>query len=389
MRITAVHERSIPLEGGIANAVVDFSRHTVSLVALVSDRIRNGRPVCGVAFNSIGRFAQSGILRERMVPRLLGAKPACLLNRDGTAFDPAAVARAAMRDEKPGGHGDRAGAVAALELAAWDLNAKLADEPAHQHIATALGRAARHDGTPVYAAGGYYYPDDSVARLRDELKGYRDRGYDAFKIKVGGVPLADDLQRVDAAIEVAGAAGQVAVDANGRFDRTDALAWGDALRGRGLRWYEEPVDPLDYGMLADLAACYPGPLATGENLCSAVDAKNLLAFAGLRPDRDVLQMDPGLAYGLTEYLQMLAHAEAAGFARSRCIPHGGHLINLHIATALGLGGCEAYPGVFQPFGGWSPQCIVRDGRVWPGDAPGFGLEQKPELARHIAALVGS
>jgi L-alanine-DL-glutamate epimerase-like enolase superfamily enzyme len=389
MRITAVHERSIPLHGAIANAVVDFSRHTVSLVVLVSDRIRNGRPLCGVAFNSIGRFAQSGILRERMVPRLLDTRPEHLLNGDGTALDPAAVARAAMRDEKPGGHGDRAGAVAALELAVWDLNAKLADEPAHLHIATALGCTEGHDGTPVYAAGGYYYPDDSVARLRDELKCYRDHGYDAFKIKIGGAPLADDLRRVDAAIEVAGAADRVAVDANGRFDRADALAWGDALQERGLRWYEEPVDPLDYGLMADLAACYPGPLATGENLFSAVDAKNLLAFGGLRPDRDVLQMDPGLAYGLTEYLQMLEHAEAAGFARSRCIPHGGHLINLHIAAALGLGACEAYPNVFHPFGGWSPPCIVRDGRVWPSDAPGFGLEQKPELAPHIAALVGS
>jgi D(-)-tartrate dehydratase len=389
MRITAVHERTIPLQGAIANAVVDFSRHTVSLVVLVSDRIRNGRPVCGVAFNSIGRFAQGGILRERMVPRLLDARPDSLLDRDGTAFDPAAVARAAMRDEKPGGHGDRAGAVAALELAAWDLNAKLADEPAYRHIAASLGCTARRDGTPVYAAGGYYYPDDSLARLRDELKGYRDRGYDAFKIKIGGAPLADDLRRIDAAIDIAGAADRVAVDANGRFDRTDALAWGAALQGRGLRWYEEPVDPLDYGLLADLADHFTGPLATGENLFSAVDAKNLLAFGGLRPDRDVLQMDPGLAYGLTEYLQMLDHAEAAGFARSRCIPHGGHLINLHLVTALGLGGCEAYPNVFQPFGGWSPQCIVRDGRVWPSDAPGFGLEQKPELAPHIAALVES
>lgn len=387
MRLTAIRECAVPLQGRIANAVVDFSQHTVSLVVLVSDRHRNGRPLCGVAFNSIGRFAQGGILRERMIPRLLAADPQRLLRADGSGLDPAAVARVAMQDEKPGGHGDRAGAVAALELAAWDLDAKLADAPAWAHIAATLGTRPHRDGVPVYAAGGYYDPADSVARLRDELAGYRDRGYDTFKIKIGGAPLADDLRRVEAAIAVAGSADRVAVDANGRFDRAAARAWGDALHGFGLRWYEEPVDPLDYAALDDLARHYPGALATGENLFSAIDAANLLHFGGLRPDRDVLQMDPGLAYGLTEYRAILAHAEAAGFPRARCIPHGGHLLNLHIATALGLGGCEAYPGVFQPFGGYAPECALRDGRIRPGDAPGFGLERKPELAPHIAALV--
>jgi len=100
----------------------------------------------------------------------------------------------------------------------------------------------------------------------------------------------------------------------------------------------------------------------------------------------VLQMDPGLAYGLTEYLRMLDAMSEQGFARSDAHPHGGHLINLHIAAGLGLGGCEAYPGVFQPFGGYSPACQVRDGQIRPSDAPGFGLEEKPELAPFIRQL---
>lgn len=387
MRLTAIHERAIRLQGEIANAVVDFSRHTVSLLVLVSDRRRDGKPLCGVAFNSIGRFAQSGILRDRMIPRLLDADPAALLDSTGSALDPAAVARIAMRDEKPGGHGDRAGAVAALELAAWDLNAKLADEPAYQYIARTLATRVRQDGAPVYAAGGYYYPDDSITRLRDELRGYHEQGYASFKIKIGGAPLAVDQRRIEAAIDVAGAAERVAVDANGRFDRNTAFAYAEALRPYGLRWFEEPVDPLDYALMAELADTYPGALATGENLFSAIDAKNLTTFAGLRPQQDILQMDPGLAYGLSEYLNTLRHIEAAGFARSQAVPHGGHLINLHLVTALGLGGCESYPGVFQPFGGFAPQCTVREGRVWPSDAPGFGLEQKQELAPLISALV--
>lgn len=387
MRITAIRERTVRLRGNVANAVVDFSRHTVSLVALVSDQRRNGKPVCGIAFNSIGRFGQGGILRERMIPRLAEAAPRSLLSPDGTAIDPAALARTAMRDEKPGGHGDRAGAVAALELAAWDLNAKLADLPAYRYIAGSLGLPTSGTGARVYAAGGYYYPDDSLDRLRDELLRYRDQGYDSCKIKIGGAPLATDLRRIETAIEVTGSAGRVAVDANGRFDRAQARDYGKALRPFGLRWYEEPLDPLDYAGLAELAADYPAPLATGENLFSAVDATNLVHFAALRPARDILQMDPALSYGLTEYLQTLRQVEAVGFERSRCVPHGGHLINLHIVIALGLGGCEAYPGVFQPFGGYSPSCAVENGRVWPSDAAGFGLEEKTELAPHIADLL--
>jgi L-alanine-DL-glutamate epimerase-like enolase superfamily enzyme len=387
MRITAIYEQSVNLQGSMANAVVDFSTHTVSLVVLVSDQLRNGKPVCGVAFNSIGRFAQGGILRDRLMPRLLSAKPDAILNSDETGFSPQAIAEIAMRNEKPGGHGDRASAVAALELATWDLNAKLADEPAYVHIAATLGSTPLDQGAPVYAAGGYYYPDDKLSRLKDELFSYRDRGYDAFKIKIGGTSLPQDLQRIEAAIDVAGQAQNVAVDANGRFDLTTAQAYGTALGPYDLRWYEEPGDPLDYALMADLVQGYPGPIATGENLFSTQDCKNLTQFAGLRPQQDILQMDPGLAYGLTEYLDMLNIAALAGFERSQCIPHGGHLINLHIVTALGLGGCEAYPGVFQPFGGYSPGCKLTNGRIQPSDAPGFGLEQKPELAPLIANML--
>lgn len=127
MRIVEIRERALPLHANIQNSVVNFSEHTVSLVAIVSDVIRNGRPVTGVAFDSIGRFAQSGLLRERFMRRLLAANPDDVLNEDGTGFDPAKATKIMMRNEKPGGHGDRAHAVAALELALWDLNAKLAD----------------------------------------------------------------------------------------------------------------------------------------------------------------------------------------------------------------------------------------------------------------------
>ncbi|OBK93398.1 mandelate racemase [Mycobacterium asiaticum] len=384
MRITAILERPVGLEGAPANAVVSFASHTVSLVALVTDVVRAGKPVVGVAFDSIGRFAQSGILRDRLIPRVLAAPPETLLDETGR-LDPSAVAARALTDEKPGGHGDRAAAAAALELACWDLLAKLDDEPAFATIARRFGREPA-DAVPVYAAGGYYYPDRGVDGLRDEIRGYLEQGYDAVKIKIGGADVREDTARIEAAIDIVGAGQRVAVDANGRFDRAAALRWATALAPYGLRWYEEPGDPLDFELNSAVTACYEGAVATGENLFSVPDVTNLLRYGGMRPGRDVFQMDAGLSYGLGEYALMLGVLEAHGFDRRRAFPHGGHLINLHIAAGLGLGGCESYPGVFQPFGGYSAGCTLADGRIAPTDAPGFGLEQKSGLAQVIAEM---
>ncbi|MBS9535958.1 mandelate racemase [Mycobacterium sp. M1] len=386
-RIVRILERPIRLQGAVANAVVDFSRHTVSLVAVIAEPAGGGAPVAGVAFNSIGRFAQSGILRDRLIPRVLAARPDTLLD-DAGLIDPAKVAACAMTDEKPGGHGDRAGAVAALELACWDLNAKLAGEPAYATIARHFGRTPA-TRVPVYAAGGYYYPSDGgVERLRAEMHGYLDAGYDAVKMKIGGASMADDLARVAAVIDVVGDGSRVAVDANGRFDTATAVGWAQALAPYGLRWYEEPGDPLDFELNAAVTAGYDGAVATGENLFSAADATNLVRYGGMRLGRDVFQMDAGLSYGLTEYVRMLAVLEDHGFDRRCAMPHGGHLINLHIVAALGLGGCESYPGVFAPFGGYSADCVLADGMISPGETPGFGLERKAGLAESIAELLG-
>lgn len=386
MRIVHVVEASVPLEGAVANAVVSFAGHDVSLVALVSDVRRDGRPVVGFGFNSIGRFAQGGILRDRMVPRLRAAAPDALLDAAGDRFDPARVLATIMRDEKPGGHGDRAGAAGAIELAVWDLNAKLADEPAHATIARAFGRPSGSGPVAVYAAGGYYHRAGSGRTLRDEFRAYRDLGFDAFKMKIGGASLVEDLGRIEEALAIAGSGHRLAVDANGRFDRATALAYARAIAPYGLRWYEEAGDPLDFALNRAVVAAYSGPVATGENLFSFSDVRNLASSGGMRPGTDVFQMDPGLSYGLTEYARMLDLLEARGFSRAQCVPHGGHLINLHVAAGLGLGGCEAYPGVFQPFGGYPAGCAIAGGTVRPTDAPGFGLEEKPELARAIAGL---
>jgi L-alanine-DL-glutamate epimerase-like enolase superfamily enzyme len=181
---------------------------------------------------------------------------------------------------------------------------------------------------------------------------------------------------------------RLAVDANGRFDLPAAVAYGKAMARFGLRWYEEPVDPLDYASHAELALGYEGALATGENLFSFQDARNLLRHAGLRPDRDILQMDPALSYGLVEYLRMQEALKAQGWSPRRCIPHGGHQFALNLAAGLGLGGNESYPLVFAPFGGFADSTRIEDGYISLPETPGIGFEEKSKLIDLIRSLFG-
>lgn len=379
MRIVDVRERTVPIRSEIRNAFIDFAEMTASVVALVSDVVRNGRALVGYGFNSNGRYAQGGILRDRFIPRLLSAPPEQLLDSSGESFAPERIWSVLMANEKPGGHGERSVAVGVLDMAVWDLIAKVADLPLHRLLAERFRQGESDGRVAVYAAGGYYQPGKDERALVEELAGYIDLGYASVKMKIGGATLKEDLRRVQAALDVVPTGEALAVDANGRFDLSDALRYGDALEPLGLRWYEEPGDPLDYALNADLAKRYPKPLATGENLFSVPDVRNLLRYAGLRPDRDILQMDPALSYGLTEFLRMLEILDDFGWDRRSVIPHGGHQFGLSIAAGLGLGGNESYPGVFQPFGGFADGTPVEDGAVELPDAPGIGLELKADL----------
>ena len=285
-----------------------------------------------------------------------------------------------MKNEKPGGHGERSVAVGVLDMALWDAVSKAAGVPLWRLLADRYNNGAADKTAWVYAAGGYYYPDKDIQGLQDEMKGYLDLGYRCVKMKIGGVPLADDIKRIEAALKVVGGKGEnLCVDVNGRYDLDEALACGAAIAPYNLRWYEEPLDPLDYLLHAALATRYAPPLATGENLFSMQDARNLIRHGGLRADRDWLQFDPALSYGLVEYLRTLDMLSAHGWSRRRCVPHGGHQFALNIAVGLGLGGNESYPQVFAPFGGFADNCKVVDSRVAMPDIPGIGFEAKNAL----------
>jgi len=386
MRIVAVQERTVSIASPMANAWIDFSRMTCSVVAVVTDATRAGKRVVGYGFNSNGRYGQGALLRERFFPRLMEADPRTLLDEAGENLDPFRIWDTVMKNEKPGGHGERSVAVGTLDMAVWDAVAKIAGKPLYRLLADRYRGGKADDSVWVYAAGGYYHPDKGLPGLKDEMRGYLDRGYRVVKMKIGAVPLDQDLRRIEAVLEVVGGGEHLAVDANGRFDLPTALAYAEALGPYGLLWYEEAGDPLDYALQAELGRNYTGPMATGENLFSHQDARNLLLYGGLRPDRDILQFDCALSYGLVEYLRTLRLLAAQGWSPRRVVPHGGHQMSLNLAAGLHLGGNESYPEVFQPFGGFADGIAVEDGRVGLPDLPGIGFEAKQNLWELLRTL---
>jgi L-alanine-DL-glutamate epimerase-like enolase superfamily enzyme len=357
---------------------------TLSLVAVVTDVVRDGRRVVGYGFNSNGRYGQGGLIRERFAPRILEATPETLIDAAGDNLDPHKIWAAAMKNEKPGGHGERSVAVGTIDMAVWDAVAKIAGKPLFRLLAERYGGTA-DPRVFVYAAGGYYYPGKGVEQLRAEMRSYLDRGYTVVKMKIGN-GIGEDAPRIEGVLTELDGKARLAVDANGRLGLEDAIAYAKMLREYPLFWYEEAGDPLDFALQAALAEFYPGPMATGENLFSHQDARNLLRYGGMRPDRDWLQFDCALSYGLVEYLRTLDALKVAGWSPRRCVPHGGHQMSLNIAAGLGLGGNESYPDLFQPYGGFPDGVRVEDGHIVMPELPGIGFEGKSDLIKVMREL---
>jgi L-alanine-DL-glutamate epimerase-like enolase superfamily enzyme len=379
MKIVEIREKTVSIASSIANAYIDFSKMTCSVVAVITDVVREGKPVIGYGFNSNGRYGQGSLMRERIIPRVMEADPKTLVDKINENLDPFRIWDTMLKNEKPGGHGERSVAVGTIDMAIWDAVAKIAGKPLYRLLADRYREGIADSKVFVYAAGGYYYPGKDLTALKNEMKKYRDMGYTVVKMKIGAASLDEDIRRIDAVLEVVGEGKFLAVDANGRFDLKTAIAYANAMKPYGLFWYEEAGDPLDYELQAELTKHYPHPTATGENLFSHQDARNLIRYGGMRPDRDWLQFDCALSYGLVEYLRTLDMLKQYGWSTRRVIPHGGHQMSLNIAAGLHLGGNESYPGVFQPFGGFADGIAVENGFVELPDVPGVGFETRAEL----------
>jgi L-alanine-DL-glutamate epimerase-like enolase superfamily enzyme len=386
MRIVDIREIAVPLNSKLRNSSFDFSEMTTSVVALITDVVRDGAPVVGYAFNSTGRYACGAAMRARFIPRILAADPSSLLDDSGENFDPAKVLAVMQQREKIGGDAERSTAIGTIEVALWDAVAKIARQPLHRLLAERFSGGRISQSMFCYVGGGWYWPGQTLDDLKDEMRRHLDAGYTMVKMKVGGLPLDQDLRRLEAVMTVVGDGSHLAVDANGKFLRDEALAYAKALAPFGLRWFEEPCAPLDYALMAEIAAIYAPPLATGENLYSTQDVINLAQFGGWRADKDIIQIDPPQAYGIVQYGRTVAMLEQRGWKRDALFPHGGNQMSLAIAAGFGLGGAESYPGVFGDFGGFADDARVENGHLSLSDRPGIGFEGQARLYAIMRAL---
>jgi D(-)-tartrate dehydratase len=388
MRIVDIRETAVPINSTIANSSFDFSEMTTSVVAVITDVKRDGRRMVGFSFNSTGRYACGAQMRARFIPRILKARPETLLNAAGDNLDPEKILACMMQREKAGGHSERSIPIGTIEVAVWDAVAKIAGKPLHRVLAERYNGGNIADRVFCYVGGGWYKPGETFADVQDEMRRHLDAGYTLVKMKVGGLPLNDDVMRVQAVLEVVAPRGRLAVDANCKFGRDEALAYAKALAPLNLAWFEEPCDPLDYALTAEIARTYAPPLGTGENLFSIQDVENLVRFGGLRADRDIIQIDPPQSYGIVQFARSIAMLERHGWKRTSVIPHGGNQMSLHIAGGFGLGGAESYPGVFGPFAGFADDAQVQNGYLPLPDRPGIGFEAQNALyavMRELAA----
>ena len=293
MRIVDVVEITKPIASPIRNAYIDFSKMTASLVAVVTDVMRDGRRVVGYGFNSNGRYGQGGLIRERFRNRIIEADPNSLLDDEGTNLDPHRIWAAMMSNEKPGGHGERSVAVGTLDMAVWDAVAKIAGKPLFRHLAEKKGREANPESSFMRRAATNTGQGDSAikAEMRGDLNAATTWSRRRSAKRDRRRPWTD-RGRVGGRLRLASAACcSMQMDAS---DLETGIAYAKMLREYPLFWYEEIGDPLDYALQAAMSEFYPGPMATGENLFSHQDARNLLRYGGMRPDRDWLQFDCAL-----------------------------------------------------------------------------------------------
>jgi L-alanine-DL-glutamate epimerase-like enolase superfamily enzyme len=388
MRIVDIRETAIPLKSQLRNSGFDFSEMTTSVVAVITDVMRNGKPVAGFAFNSTGRYACGATMRDRFIPRIKNAPPDSLLDAAGKNLDPTKILACMMQREKSGGHSERSIPIGTIEVAVWDAVAKIEDKPLHRVLADRYSSGKCPDKVFCYVGGGWYVPGGTIDDLLDEMRRHLDSGYTMLKMKVGGMSLVDDMRRVEAVKKMLPPGALLAVDANSKFSRDEALAYARALAPVKLRWFEEPCDPLDFASLAEIAAVYPEPLSTGENLFSTQDVENLVRFGGLRPERrDIIQIDPPQAYGIVQYGLTLDMLALHGWKRTSMFPHGGNLMSVAIAGGFGLGGAESYPGVFGPFAGFADDAKIENGYLKLSDRPGIGFEGQSALYRIMRELL--
>lgn len=258
--------------------------------------------------------------------------------------------------------------ISGIDIALWDIKGKVANLPVYKLLG---GFSNRVD---TYIAGGYYEEGKGLKELAKEMERNMEIGARAVKIKVGAVPIHEDIERVRVCRETIGPDVKLMVDANNAYRHYEAIAFARKAEKYDLFWFEEPVEPDDYLGQAEITRATSVPIAAGENEYTRYGFRDMINHRAV----DILQPDALILGGITEFMKVVALAQANDLDIA---PHGAQEVHIHLVSAIPNGLIlEYYRDSVNPMHGkvWQHELDIKDGYVYAPDRPGLGLEPKWE-----------
>ena len=266
--------------------------------------------------------------------------------------------------------------ISGIDIALWDIKGKVTGRPVYKML------GGFTDKVPVYIAGGYYEEGKGLEELAAEMEESVSMGARAIKMKIGGAPINEDVERVRIVRESVGPNVKVMVDANCAYRHYEAIQIARKMEKYDIFWFEEPVNPDDYEGHKLVSQATTIPVATGENEYTRYGFRDLIenrCAAILQPDALVMG-------GITEFMKVAAMAQAHDLPVA---PHGNQDVHVHLVSAIPNGlTVEYYRGSTDPMWGkmFKETLQVEDGFVRPPDRPGIGIELNEDaLAPHRVA----
>jgi len=352
---------------GVDTVVYEWNRkkaisnglHTYSKVRLGVVTITTDEGISGIGYGAGG----AGIDWSKLVPyfanQLIGENPLCNEKIWYKMWIPKTVGR----------RGATTRAISAIDVALWDLKAKVANMPLYKLLGGAKKRI------PVYIAGGYYEKDKTLADLGEEMRSYVKMGSKAVKMKVGAMSITEDAKRVEVVRKAVGDDVKVMLDANCAYTVHEAIQFIKRVEEYNPYWFEEPVQPDDYDGFRRIGQATFVPVATGENEMTRFGFRDLI----LQGELPILNADAFEVGGITEWMKIAALAQAHNRAMA---PHGAQTIHLALQCAVKNSLIlEYYPTRFYEIGDLFSHTLELndDGTASPPEVPGHGFYPNLEV----------
>ena len=356
MKITGVttEEYRWPRHKPITNGKHTYTHTGLRLVKVETDE--------GVTGIGVGAAERGGIMTatiEELTPKLIGEDPLNVERLWHKMWEPKIIGRRGLTTR----------AISAIDITLWDIRAKVAGMPLYKLL------GGFRDSVPTYVAGGYYEDGKGLRELAREMEDNLKMGATAVKIKVGGVPISEDVERVRVCRETIGPDVKLLLDANCAYRFYDAIRFAKRVEEYDPFWFEEPVMPDDYDGHRKLAAATSIPIATGENEYTRYGFRDLINHDSAA----ILNADAKILGGVTEFMKVAALAQANDLDIA---PHGSQDIHVHLVAAIPNGLIlEFYRDSVDPMWGkiyHETLSLNADGTVSPPNVPGIGINPNYE-----------